>query len=91
MNKKLLTLVLSLLMAVMVTSAAFAEFVYVTKYGKKYHKADSRFIKDKATEELTREEAEARGYKPSSEFAEAENNSADLAIEHDSAKETRKK
>ena len=91
MKKTLMSMMLSLLMAVMVTHVAFAEFVYVTKYGKKYHKADSRFIKDKAAEKLTREDAEARGYKPSSEFSEAETDSTNLAIEHDSAKEVRKK
>lgn len=51
-------------------TAGFAEDVYITKHGKKYHKADSRFLKGKEVEKITREEAEARGYEPSQEFSE---------------------
>jgi hypothetical protein len=51
---------------------ALAEDVYVTKKGKYYHKEGSRFIKNRDTEKLTREEAEERGYKPSREYFEDE-------------------
>ena len=57
-----------LLGAMLLAQPALALDVYVTKNGKKYHKKDSRFIKGKDVEKLTREEAEARGYKPSREM-----------------------
>jgi len=69
MKKKFLSTFLSVLVGAMIlTQAVFAEDVYVTKNGKKYHKKESRFIKGREVEQLTIEEAEARGYKPSSEF-----------------------
>ena len=55
-------------MCMALAGSAFAEDVYVTKSGKKYHKKDSRFIKGKETIKLDREEAEAQGYEPSSDF-----------------------
>ena len=57
-----------LLAAMLMAQPAHALDVYVTKNGKKYHKKDSRFIKGKVVEKLTLEEAEARGYEPSSEM-----------------------
>ena len=51
-----------------ICTASFAQDVFVTKYGKKYHKAGSKFIKDKEVTKMTREEAEELGYKPSSEI-----------------------
>ena len=68
MSKKLLSIILSVFMLAGAAQLAFAEDVFVTKYGKKYHKEGSRFIKDKDVEKMTREEAEERGYKPSSDF-----------------------
>lgn len=74
MKKRFFSTFLSLLVGMMVLSqAVFAEDVYVTKNGKKYHRKDSRFIKGKEVEKLTVEEAEARGYEPSSEFLKEEN------------------
>ncbi|MGE3982086.1 MAG: hypothetical protein AB7F70_11730 [Candidatus Omnitrophota bacterium] len=73
MNKKVFSTFLGLLVGMMVlTQAVFAEDVYITKNGKKYHKKDSRFIKGKEVEKLTVEEAEARGYEPSSDFLKDE-------------------
>ena len=73
MLKRVLSSMLVLAVSLMMwTSAAMAEDVYVTKYGKKYHKKDSRFIKDKETIKLDREEAEAQGYEPSSDFLDDE-------------------
>ncbi len=69
MLKKLTTIMLSIFVSLMLSHAAFAEDVYVTKHGKKYHKKESRFIKGKEVEKLTIEEAIERGYKPSSDFA----------------------
>lgn len=57
-----------LVFTLFVAQPALALDVYVTKNGKRYHKKDSRFIKGKEVEKLTREEAEARGYLPSSEM-----------------------
>ena len=68
MRNKFFSLLLSVCMILTMATASLAEDVYVTKYGKKYHKEGSRFIKDKDVQKLTREEAEAQGYKPSSEF-----------------------
>ncbi len=69
MMRQLRRALLSLLLtAVVLAQPAFALDVYVTKNGKKYHKKDSGFIKGKEVEKLTREEAEARGYEPSSEM-----------------------
>ena len=70
MSRKLLNCALVLALSAMMTTLAFAEDVFITKYGKKYHKADSRFIKGKEVTKLTREEAEERGFKPSSDFDE---------------------
>ncbi len=68
MRRKLSMMLAGLLVSALLTTAAFAEDVCVTKYGKRYHKAGSKFIKGKEFEVITREEAEKRGYKPSSEF-----------------------
>ena len=72
MRNKLTTLVLGVVLSFLMTTAVFAEDVYVTKNGKKYHKADSRFVKGKEVEKLSREEAEARGYEPSKDFLKAD-------------------
>jgi len=66
---KFLTVLLGVFLSVLMTVAAFAQDVYVTKRGKKYHKEGSRFIKGKEVQKLTLEEAEELGYEPSSEFA----------------------
>lgn len=69
MQKSMRTFLLGLMLsALLLAQPAFALDVYVTKNGKKYHKKDSRFLKGKDVEKLTLEEAEARGYKPSSEM-----------------------
>lgn len=62
-----------LLTMLMVGSMAFqafaAEYVYVTKKGKRYHHAESRFIKGKeSVERITKKEAEERGLKPVSGY-----------------------
>jgi len=74
MKRKLLTIVLGVMMALMVTSASFAEFVYVTEQGKKYHNENSRFIKNKKTEKITLEEAQKRGLEPSSAYLKFKEN-----------------
>ena len=79
MRKALTAGVMGLALSMLLTTASMAEDVYVTKKGKRYHKAESRFIKGKQVEKITREEAEKRGLKPSSEFLQ------------DEAQETKKK
>ena len=69
MFKRVFSSMLVLVVTCMMFAASvMAEDVFVTKYGKKYHKKDSRFIKGKETVKMDREEAEAEGYKPSSDF-----------------------
>ncbi|MCA9394393.1 MAG: hypothetical protein KC900_09340 [Candidatus Omnitrophica bacterium] len=69
MHRRIRKVLFGLLTAVILfVQPALALDVYVTKNGKKYHKKDSRFIKGKEVEKLTREEAEARGYIPSREM-----------------------
>lgn len=41
---------------------AFAEDVFVTANGQKYHKEDCRFIKDRKTEKIDKEQATQQGY-----------------------------
>lgn len=74
MKRKLLTVLAGMIFLASAATMAFAEDVYITKHGKKYHTADSRFIKGKEVEKLTREEAEARGYEPGQEFLEDQAN-----------------
>ncbi len=42
----------------------YAAEVYVTKNGKKYHKADCEFIKDRSTIKMDDSEAIKKGLKP---------------------------
>ena len=51
-------------MLVVGSTFAFAEDVYVTKNGKKYHKADCLLIKNKGAKAIPIEEALKRGLKP---------------------------
>jgi hypothetical protein len=80
MRKKLILLLLGLALPAYLATATFAEDVFVTKKGKRYHKANSRFIKGKDVEKISREEAEKRGLKPSSEILQ------DDAQQNDSTK-----
>ena len=41
---------------------AFAEDVFVTANGQKYHKSECRFIKDRKTESLEKQKATEQGY-----------------------------
>ncbi|HPN89002.1 MAG TPA: hypothetical protein PLH56_06670 [Candidatus Omnitrophota bacterium] len=55
--------VLSLLIAfLMMSTAAFAENVYVTGKGKKYHKAECRLIQNKEKKEMDLQKAIQAGY-----------------------------
>lgn len=63
MFKRLASLVLCLVFLT-ATSLAFAEDVYVTKQGKKYHSSDCRFIKNRETQKIDIEEAKAKGLEP---------------------------
>lgn len=63
MFKKLTSMVLCLVLLA-AASAAFAEDVYVTKQGTKYHKQDCRFIKNRDTQAINIKDAEAKGLEP---------------------------
>ena len=63
MMKKLLAL--SLLMSFLaLTTHAYAEAVYATKNGAKYHKENCPLIKSKGAEKIDMEEATQRGLEP---------------------------
>ena len=63
MLRKIVALVMGL--AVLFASTfVFAEDVYVTKRGKKYHKQDCRLISKSDVQKISVEEAEAKGLKP---------------------------
>jgi len=68
-GRTLRAMVLGVMMSALVTTMAFAEYVYVTKNGKKYHHAESRFVKGKENvEKITLDEAEERGLEPSRSY-----------------------
>ena len=60
---KFLTVILAGMMLVSSTFA-FAEDVYVTKNGKKYHKADCLLVKDKGAKPISMEDAQKKSLKP---------------------------
>ncbi|HLF18344.1 MAG TPA: hypothetical protein VI749_05555 [Candidatus Omnitrophota bacterium] len=68
MKRALKVLFLGLITSAMLTSVCFAEWVYVTKNGKKYHPENSRFSQVEGVERISKEEAEEKGYEPSKEY-----------------------
>ncbi len=90
MRNMFLRVLIAVLVSGLLTTASFAEDVCVTKQGKKYHKMGSRFVKGREFEVISREEAEARGYKPSSDFFRdntVEDGTDKAAAENDVAEE----
>jgi hypothetical protein len=84
MKKRLMVFVMAVVLAINAIGLALAEDVFVTKSGKVYHHAASPFIKNRETVKMTKEEAEAKGYKPSRSYlkakaAEDKNKAADNA------------
>ncbi|MFA5088124.1 MAG: hypothetical protein WC552_03715 [Candidatus Omnitrophota bacterium] len=63
MSKRIVMLGLAVCF-LMTTALAFAEDVYVTKRGKKYHKEDCRFIKGKEVQKIDKQEALQKGLVP---------------------------
>jgi|GEM_PF-2887231 len=61
--KKVLTMMLAG-MLVLGSTFAFAEDVYVTKNGKKYHKVDCLLIANKGAKNIALEDAIKKGLKP---------------------------
>ncbi|HOY10240.1 MAG TPA: nuclease [Candidatus Omnitrophota bacterium] len=49
-----------------VATVSFAEDVYITPKGRKYHKAECRLLKDSETEVLDKAVAIEKGYEPCS-------------------------
>ena len=89
MKKTALAILLGAMLC-MAVSPAWAEYVYVTKNGKKYHHAESRFIRNRETEKITLEEAIARGLEPSRAYlqhkAKLEQDAVQAAVETKSVK-----
>jgi len=65
MLRKLVVLILCLSFLAS-TSLVFAEEVFATKQGKKYHKENCRFIKNRDTQKIDIEEAKEKGLEPCS-------------------------
>ena len=71
---------------------AFAEDVYVTPNGKKFHKADCRFIKNRETQKLDNQDAIGQGYVPcqkcfsEDQAAEKDNNAKEKVTKTKSTK-----
>lgn len=63
MIRKLAILILGVVF-LSATTFAFAEDVYVTKRGKKYHKEDCLLIKNKGAEQISKKEAIEKGLTP---------------------------
>ena len=61
--KKFITLSL-ILVTISLAANAFAAEVYVTKRGKRYHKADCRLIQNKEFVKIDQSAADAKGLKP---------------------------
>ncbi len=51
-------------MMMLATTSAFADTVYATKNGKKYHQADCSFIQKKSPAAIAMEDAQKKGLKP---------------------------
>jgi len=68
MIKKLFAVLLGVVFSAMLVSSAFAEFVYATPHGKKYHHENSRFLVNKEVVKMTKEEAEEKGLMPSKDY-----------------------
>ena len=63
MMRKLVVLVLGVVF-LSATTFAFAEDVYVTKRGKKYHQEGCLLIKNKGAKQITKKEALEKGLTP---------------------------
>ncbi|OGX27489.1 MAG: hypothetical protein A2787_08080 [Omnitrophica WOR_2 bacterium RIFCSPHIGHO2_01_FULL_48_9] len=57
-------LLIALLAVLVMATAACAEAVFATKNGKKYHKPECVFIKDRETSKIDDKDAIAKGLKP---------------------------
>ena len=61
---KKITTVLLAVAVVLMAASAFAEEVYVTKRGKRYHRADCKVTRNKEVQKIDQAEAEQKGLKP---------------------------
>jgi hypothetical protein len=59
---------LAFLATTVLATASFAEWVYVTKNGEKYHHENSRFAKMEGAQRILKEEAEKQGFEPSTAY-----------------------
>lgn len=68
MKKAILSVLLGAILTSVMVLPALAEDVYVTKSGKKYHNAESKWIQNRETEKISLEDAIERGLEPSKEY-----------------------
>ena len=68
MKHTLKVLLLSFLAMTVFATTSFAEWVYVTKNGEKYHHENSRFAKMEGSKRISKEEAEEQGFEPSAAY-----------------------
>jgi hypothetical protein len=81
MKKRLMVFVMAAVMAMNAVGLALAEDVFVTKSGKVYHHAASPFIKNRETVKMSKEEAEAKGFKPSKSYLKAQTASVNTSTD----------
>jgi hypothetical protein len=70
---------------------AFAEDVNVTANGTKFHKADCRFIKDKKSESIDKQEAIKQGYEPCQKCIKEDQASKDNSASSEKVTKSKKK
>lgn len=74
MKKTILRTGLAVLLAAIISTAALAaEYVFVTKSGKKFHHVDSKFSQYEGAKKMTLEEAIELGYEPSKSYQKMKN------------------
>ncbi|MDP8265862.1 MAG: hypothetical protein P9M07_02815 [Candidatus Aceula meridiana] len=78
------------------TTAAFAESVYVTENGSKYHKEDCRFIKNRESQEMKKADAVTAGYAPCSrcfkeDLSKSDSKKSQKAVSKKDSKKTENK
>jgi len=65
MRRRLAALIMCLAFLT-ITSSLFAEDVYITKQGKKYHESDCRFVTNRDTQKISLDVAKTKGLEPCS-------------------------
>lgn len=71
MFSRMVAIVVLVFMTACPMSSVLAEDVFITRTGKFYYPASSPFIKARAMVKISRDDAQARGYKPSKSYLKA--------------------